>query len=376
MIMENVETDVWQEQYITGKGDDNLPVLNTSSAFDFATDSQAVQVFVNVPKTLDMYEARLYLMSDSASKNETILDGVPLAWEQGLYGVNSNGTNVIGGYNVESKEYRGNAYASCENYGQSMFMNFTAPNPGTNLYHLVFIGEVGYGTIDYMIKTEFNNTFLAPVSVPATAVPDNATIIAYASNLADLQNATLQYTNDSWTTANTVDMNVLNRICNATIPGQAAGTTVNYLITAEDTLENSLNATGSYPVKYLSTLNLTSIPIEPRLGDNVTLKGSMDPQAQGVPIIISVSSANETQQIQCYTFENGTFEANFKPDTAGSWFAYAVFNGSSSMIESESLPLTIRVGEPLSTQYAFYILGGAGAATAIGLMLYLRRIKS
>ncbi len=54
--------------------------------------------------------------------------------------------NLVGGYNLESKEYRGVAYASCEFYGQDMFLNFTSPFPGKNLYHLVFIGEVGFRT--------------------------------------------------------------------------------------------------------------------------------------------------------------------------------------------------------------------------------------
>lgn len=375
MIIEDVENNVWHEHYVEGKDNNSLPVLNTGWAYEFATESRPVELYVKVPKTLDMYEARLYLMSDAASKNQTVLDEIPLAWEPGLYGVRSNGTNVIGGYNLESEEYRGNAYASCEYYGQDMFLNFTSPNPGKNLYHLVFIGEVGYGTIDFLVKTEFNNTSLKPSTVPTRAYPDNATTIAYTSNSTDLQDATLQYSTDGWRSTNSVDMEISNRTCKADIPKQTAGTVVSYAITAKDVLENILNANGSYLVKYLSTLNLTSVPMATRLGENVTLRGSFTPKIEDVLIVIYVSSENETRQIQSFTLQDGTFVASFEPDTVGAWFAYAGFNGSSSMYDSESLPLTIQVDEPLYAQYSFYILGGVSAITAIGLVVYVKKFK-
>lgn len=384
MLIEDVQTDVWNEHYVEGFGSDNLPMLNTSWGYEFATASQYVEVYVNVPETLDMYEARLYLMSGSSSTNQTILDGVPLAWELGLYGVTNNGTTVTnngttvtGGYNLDTEGYRGNAYSSCEYYGQGMFLNFSAPKQGgLNLYHLVFIGEVGYGTIDYLIKTEFNNTSFSPVTVPTATYPDNDTTISYASNTTELQNAVLQYTTDNWSSNNTLNMSVSNSTCNATIPKQAAGTTVNYIVTATDTLENVLNASGTYQVKYPSTMNLTATSMEPALGDDVTLKGYFTPQTGNVPITIYVSSVNETEQIQCFTLPDGTFTASFRPNSTGEWLATAEFEGNSSIFGSESSPLTIRVEEPMLTKYSLFILIGVGAATAIGLLVYARKFKS
>lgn len=170
-------------------------------------------------------------------------------------------------------------------------------------------------------------------------------------------------------------MEISNRTSKADIPKQTAGTVVSYAITAKDVLKNILNANGSYLVKYLSTLNLTSVPMETRLGENVTLRGSFTPKIEDAPIVIYVSSENETRQIQSFTLQDGTFVASFKPDTVGAWFAYAGFNGSSSMYDSASLPLTIQVDEPLYAQYSFYILGGVGAITAIGLVVYVKKSK-
>ncbi len=99
MIIENIQTNTWHQQYIEGKDNNNLSRFYTSWAYDFVTESQRVEVQVKVPDTLDMYEARLYLMADPTVANETILNGVPLAWEPGLYG---NRTGILGGYNLDS----------------------------------------------------------------------------------------------------------------------------------------------------------------------------------------------------------------------------------------------------------------------------------
>jgi len=380
MIIEDVQTDVWNEHYVDGCGSDNIPMLNTSWGYEFATSSPFVQVYVKVPKTLDMYEARLYLMSVASEKNQTILDGIPLAWEQGLYGATSNGTVVTGGYILDSQQYRGNDYASCEYYGQDMWLNYSTPalkgnQTGMYLYHLVFIGQAGYGTIDYLVKTEFNNTSFNPILTPTLTSPDNDTTLAYASNSTILQSALLEYTTDNWKTEETKDMDISNSTCNATIPKQPAGTVVNYAVTANDTLENSFNANGTYAVKYLSTLNLTCSNLEPALGDNVTFQGYIDPRTASVPIVIYVASANETGQVECLTLQDGSFAASFSPNATGELEVYAKFTGNSSMTECESLPLIIQVGQPMFAKYSLYILMGAVGATAIGFVVYLRKFK-
>jgi len=85
-----------------------------------------------------MYEARLYLMVCPEAEKpgwEKCLMMCHLHGEPGLYGEVSG---FYGGYNLESKEFRGVAYASCEFYGQDMLINYTSPVKGRCLYHLVF----------------------------------------------------------------------------------------------------------------------------------------------------------------------------------------------------------------------------------------------
>jgi hypothetical protein len=374
MIVEDVECNVWQEHYVEGKGNDSLPVLNTSWAYEFVTESKHIEVWIKVPETLDMYEARLYLMADPKSGNKTVLNGVPLAWEPGLYG---DRNNLYGGYNLESKEYRGVAFASCESLGQDMFLNYTSPNTGKSLYHLVLIGEVGSGTIEFLVKTEFKNACLKPLIAPTRVHPNNDTVISYRSNSTDLEVATLEYSTNSWINYTLMDMEILNnRTCRATIPAQSAGTVVNYRVEANDTLKNTLVANGSYPVKDELVLNVSLGREVVTQGENVTVRGNTTSVASDIPIIIYFNSANGSKQIVCYTNANGTFSVSFRPGTLGTWEVQARFGSDAFRYESVSSWLSVEVIEPsILVKYSYYIVGGMCGLIMVGAVIYWRKSK-
>ena len=374
MIIEDAECNVWHEHYVEGKGNDSLPVLNTSWAYEFVTESNHIEVWVNVPESLDMYEARIYLMADSKSKESTVLTGVPLAWEPGLY---ADRDNSYGGYNLESKEYRGVAFASCEFPGQDMFLNYTSPNSGKSLYHLVLIGEVGSETIQFLIKTEFGNACLKPLTVPEREHPNNDTIVAYVSNSTDLESATLQYSTNSWVNSTTIEMEILdNRTCRATIPRQPAGTTVNYRVEANDILKNVLVVEKSYPVKDELVLNLTLTREVVTFGENVTVWGNATPAGRVIPVTVYFSSVNGSKQMVCYTEADGTFTASFKLETLGSWEVQARFDGDAFLYEGLSSWLSVEVREPsVLVKYSLYIGGGIGAAVVVVAVVLWRKSK-
>jgi len=375
MIIEDPGCNVWHERYIEGEEDHDPFALNTRWAYELATESQFVEVYVKVPITLDMYEARLYLMADPQSQNISILNGVPLAWEPGLYGNRSGNNRVIGGYNPETKGYRGVAWASCEQYGETMFMNFTSPFLGENLYHLVLIGEVGSGKIEFLVKTEFNQTSLIPSTMPERVYPNDNVTIAYTSNSTSLEQAVLEYSTDSWKTVNELNMEIRDRTCWGSIPGQTAGTLVSFAVEANDTLEDVLAANGQFSVKQPSILNVTTSQAEVRVGENVTISGSLLPRAGNMSIIVSAFSENSSKEIECNTLEDGTFTTSFKVETVGNWIVSARFNGNDSIYQTESYQLEIRVDEPLLAKYSLYIFGGTGAATAIVIVLYIRKLR-
>lgn len=380
MIIENMECNIWHEHYVEGKDGNDQPVFNTSWAYEFCTNSQHIEVWVKVPGSLDMYEARLCLMADPKVQNYTLLNGIPLSWEPGLYGErnSTDGGCKYGGYNLESKEYRGVAYASCEQYGQDMLINFTAPHAGKSLYHLVLIGENGSGAIEFLVKTRFGDACLTPLTVPYRGYPQNDTTVAYVSNSTDLVNATLYYSVGGWGNVSALDMEIVdNRTCRATIPGQTAGTLVSHSVIAKDVLENVLIANGSYPVKHISALNMTLTHEVVYLGDNITVSGVLTPEVEGAKVVVSFETANSTNQVVCYTLANGTFTASFRPENVSILTVQARFAGDNRLYDCESEPLVERVEEPtFFMKYSLFIGGGIGGGVAIaGVVVYLKKFR-
>ncbi|MBN1358798.1 Ig-like domain repeat protein [Candidatus Bathyarchaeota archaeon] len=369
MIIENVEGDTWYTHSVTGKVGDT-PAFNTSWAYEFITASPQIELWVRVPDTLDMYEARLYLMSNTQS---VTVNNVSLPWEPGLYG----NKTTVGGYNLESEAYRGVAYASCEYNGQDMFLNYSQPFGGENVYHLVLMGEVGEGNIEFLVKTSFGGT-LTPLTFPQSVTPSNITEISYATNTTRLENASLRYTVDNWKNTTKVEMVVSNMTCNATIPQQEAGSVVEYTVEATDAIKNRLVATGNFTVKHLSAItdfNATRMTVT--IGENITVAGTISAEAGGAPITVTLMSINSTETIKCTAMANGTFTATYQPETTGDWQVQASFAGNNSIYACESEPVLVTVQEQsFLVAYGLYIGGGVGGGlAAVGAVIYIKKYR-
>lgn len=371
MNIEDVKCNEWHEVVIEGKENDT-PLFKTSWAFEFVTESPHVEVWVKVPETLDMYEARLFLMSNPEGGTGEILNGVPLAWEQGLYGDISG---IYGGYNLESTEFRGLASASCEFYGENMLVNYTSSLQGKSLYHLVLVGEEGTGKVEFLVKTEFGNACLKPVNPPLLVYPDNETALTFVSNITDLTSVAFYYSVDDWKNLTALSMELIdNRTTIAAIPGQPAGTTVKYKAEGVDVLENVLTCNGSYTVKYASQLDITLEAGAVLIGENITVTGLITPPSENVSITLIYTSTNGTFQQTANAIANGTFTDSFKPPAEVDWHVQAVFEGNNMLYGSSSPSLKFTVEPPsLFSQYSMYIFAGAGAGIAITAIVYVAK---
>ena len=133
-------------------------------------------MLINVPATLDMYEARLYLMAAPSIGVGTTLIDDPLADESCLYGGIREG--IFGGYNLKAPSVRfPDRVASCEFAGEDMMINYTAPFPGEILYHLVFIAEDGAGDLSFMIKTDYDPPRISLFRPSDIGLPGEATVV-------------------------------------------------------------------------------------------------------------------------------------------------------------------------------------------------------
>ena len=348
MIIEDLPTDQWNTGYL--EGNDANSSLYNSWAYEFTTNASYFQVYVNVPSTLDVYEARLYSMNNA---NPTLLNSVPLPWEPGLYG---NVSGSVGGYNFDSDGYRGVEYASCEYSGQPIVLSYTSSNPGPNLYHLVLIGESGSGNFQIMIKDNFANGTLTPLIAPQETYPNSPTNISYTSSNTSLQEAQLTYTPDNWNTTQTLNMQISNQTCNATIPGQPAGSLVQYEIDATDNLQNSLQTTGSYTVKNPATMNITTVKSQFKYGQNIIVNGTV-PLDANASVQVEFLSARSRSVTNCTTTSDGKFNATYKPNASGIWEVDATTNETQTSYRGDSNELLLTVAPPpVYVKYSLYFI--------------------
>ncbi|MFQ6068298.1 MAG: hypothetical protein ACE5KD_02020 [Candidatus Bathyarchaeia archaeon] len=373
MVIEHIEPNIWHRRFIEGK-QGNISVENTSWAYEFTISSERIEIQVKVPDTLDMYETRLYLMANPSNKKGELLNDFPLAWEPGLYGETSGS---FGGFNMSSEGFRGNAYASCEYFGQDMAINFTAPFEGQSLYHLVLIGEFGAGNVTFRVKTNFGDSALQLATPIQKVFPNNETIITVVSNHSNIQQAFLYYSIDNLNTSTFSEMAVSDRVCNGTVDGQEAGVTVNYRVEAFDFLDNTISINGSYTVKYPTYVNFTLSRETLTLGENLSISGFVRPalkSANGsVKLVFTASNGSKVEQYY-YVQADGNFSASFKPPFLGSWSVQTQFMGDSMRHEYFSDGLQFVVVEPsFMVKYSMYIYTGVGAVIMVLIVVTMIR---
>jgi hypothetical protein len=373
MAIEHVDPNRWCHHYVEGKTGANT-VENTIQAYEFTAASERIEIQVHVPDSLDMYEARLYLMANPSSGKGAVLNGVPLAWENALYG---EASGSLGGYNLDSQGFRGNAYASCEYYGQDMLINYSTSSRGESLYHLVLIGELGAGNVSFRIKTDFGNSQLQLATPIPNVYPDNATMLTVVSTNSNIQEAFLYYSTDSWNTSVFSELTVDGNTCNGTIPGYAAGVTVSFRVEAYDFVDNLMIINSSYSVKYPSFVNFTLTSPTITLGENISVRGFVTPASDSVKARVKVTfmASNGSAVDQFQDLLNSSFSASFRPTFVGAWSVKVQFMGDQTRYDSIGDTSSFAVEEPsLLSKYAMYIYAGTGtAAVAIIVLIMIRR---
>jgi hypothetical protein len=96
MVIENVQTDQWFSSTIKGKQPEGTSKVDTTWAYEFVTDKPQIEIYLQVPDTLDMYQASLYAMSNTNSTTST----APLSHGNQAYTATAQAN--IGGYSPDS----------------------------------------------------------------------------------------------------------------------------------------------------------------------------------------------------------------------------------------------------------------------------------
>jgi len=331
MVIEHVDCNKWYQRYLQGKVN-NKPVEDTGWAYEFCTNSTRLEVLIDVPESLDMYEARLYLMANPSRDIGTTLNGVPLAWEPGLYGSLKSVTKqaTFGGFNLDDRGYKNpDAIASCEHSGQDMLINHTSPyNSEFILYHLVLLAEFGEGNVRFMVKTDFDAPQLSLVDSVERAYPsDETNITARVSDETELERVWLTYTGDNWLTSASIDMDEdQNNTYRAIIPRQTAGTFVKYKVLAVDVAENQAEVQGNYSVKNPTQIEISLSQFICDVDETVVVNGSISHGGAVVALNYTCKGSEVLRSVSADS--HGFFSDSFSPSSFGVWMVSASWVGN------------------------------------------------
>ena len=333
MSIEHIECNKWYQRYMDGKVNEK-PVENTSWAYEFNTTSKHVEVWIEVPDTLDMYEARLYIMANPTKGTGSLLNDMPLAWEPGLYGDLSG---LYGGYNLDSRGFRHtDATASCEFLGEDMLINYTVPYEGNLLYHLVLIAEHGNGNLNFMVKTDFEAPELSVKDAPEAVYSNNeTTITVYVEDHSGLDEVLLNYTSDDWATSTALEMTASqNQTYVGTIQGQPAGATVKYRILVSDEAGNKAEVQDSYVVKNPTNLTCSLSKSVIQYGENITVTGSIS--HGGATLTLNYTCDDVVVPKLLPTNSSGFFTDAYFPNKTGSWAVIVSWAGNETCFDASS----------------------------------------
>ena len=365
MIIEHLECNRWYEIFISRKPGEE-PFEDAYWTYEFATSSERIEVLVEVPDPpeayLDMYEAQLYLMANPSQGVGTMLNGMPLPWELGLYG-EMHDSGIYGGYRLDAEGFRHvNASASCEYYGQDMLIDYVLPSAaaGTGnetssdanrlfLYHLALIAENGEGVIRFMFKTDFTPPSLSIENPIESAYSDqevDVTAHAYDGE-SGLKSVLLNYTTTDWENWTAVEMSLSeNDTYVAKIPTQSPGSTVKYRVTASDMAGNMVQQENSYVVKSKTDMSIALSKTVLDSGESIGVNGWISHGSVTVTLDYTWQNTHFLRTVLADS--DGHFTDEFTPDKAGTWTVTAKWSGNQECFPGSSNTVKFTV-EKVST---------------------------
>ena len=340
MAIEHIEPNRWYSRYMHGKVDEK-PVRETTWAYEFNTSADRIRVFMDIPSSLDMYEARLYVVANPAAGKGDLLNGILVAWEPGLRGERSG---FYGGFNFDPQGFRHvDAMASGGQIGEDMVIEYVAPAQGNLLYHLVLIAEYSSGTLNFIVQTDFEPPALQLIDPPTIVESDEPTnLSASVSDETAIESISLRYSTDDGVSWNQLGVDeYADGVYRGVIPAFGGGTLVDYVFEAEDEMGNAGEIRGNYTIMSSPLLEIHLDSDEIKGGENVTTHGHLS--HGGKEVEISYKQGDTVSNFTVTTEGSGNFSHTFMPDQTGDWLVSAYFAGDEARhpASSETLSFTV-----------------------------------
>jgi hypothetical protein len=324
MVIERIDLNRWIGKNMKGKVNEK-PVDKTTWAYEFVTSAPRIQVSVDVPSTLDMYEARLYAMANPSAGKGQLLSGIPVAWEPGL---RAQVSGAYGGFNLDPQGFRHvSAMASCEKSGDDMVIDYEAPASGELLYHLVLIAEYGEGLLSFIVQTDFQPPVLQLIDPPATVEAGEPTRLEVSvSDDSEIVDVSFSYSRDggdSWRQADVEPGG--DGLYGAVVKGVDPGDVVEYVFEAEDEMGNLGDVGGEFSAIGSASLSLYLDGSEIPGGGVAESWGWLNPG--GRDVTVTYIHDDDEFEYALVADDYGYFNHSYEPTSAGDWQIYASYAG-------------------------------------------------
>ena len=123
-------------------------------------------------------------------------------------------------------------------------------------------------------------------------------------------------------------------------------------------------------------LNIAAVKSNVTLGQNVTITGTLTPNDNSSKVTVKFLSSNNTQILNCTVNQNGTFAAEFQPDSSGLWAVSASSPETQTSWRGDSEQLVVMVIEPpIYVKYSLFIIIGLVAASAVGGVVWFLKFR-
>jgi hypothetical protein len=326
MIIEHIEPNLFY--YVEMEEPvENKTIPKSSWAFEFNTSKPRIKIDIEVPSTLDMYEARLYPMANPYQTIGDTLDGLITPWDPGLYGELEKD---YGGFNDDPQGYRHiDASDSCEMNGQDMLIDYDLNEDASILYHLLFMAEIGEGSLRFRIQTDFTPPNITTIDPPRYVISrEDFQLSSDIEDESSINQVWFYYStdgNETWVKKTT---QVFAGKYYVTVSGQRGGTDISYYWEAVDSL-------GNFGYDYQKTKAMTPthliLEVEPELiygGESVTSTGFI-----GLPnmtLALNYTLGSSVVQFNVTTDHRGSFEHTFAPNNVGIWNITCEFSGDNT----------------------------------------------
>lgn len=331
MVIEHLEVDKWYRDklYMRGKNSIGEDTFFTTWAYEFISSKQLINILVEVPDSLDMYEMRLFLMANLNDSVGFEISGAPVPPSMYLLGAYEQ-DSPYGGYNMNSTGYRGVEFTSSEDFGVDMVLEYDSGSDSEKLYYIVFIAEEGAGTIDFIIYTDQTSPKLYAIDpIDEASANEFSEVSVYANdNESGINRVILSYSVDDW---HTYEDNIMTElepdIFFTNIPGQTPGTKVDWNVTALDKVGNQNSTYGSYLIKSVSEITVSATPEEVVGNIPISVSGTISPAIQDEEITIQYINEYKELDKTVITNENGEYSDQFLPEASGIWEIQAHWSG-------------------------------------------------